>query len=284
MSLNEVQTETIAHEHIAASHQTPQVVGAGVPIVLLPEGYRVGDLEHHLAAPARKKGTTTLHDSASFIAVVNDQKGNETRLFSTIVPPTFTAVFNHIAEGSGWGDHRAQYNAPLSPEWETWNEADGKKMRQTDIARFIESNLVDVRFREPTPAGDGKPAHPGSPDGATLLEVCRTLEAKKKVDFKSSIRLSDGSTQFTYDEEVSGSARAGTLSVPEQFSIGVPVFENGALYLVDVRLRYRIEGGVVFWLELVRPHKTIEHAVKELRELIAKETGLPILTGTPSSK
>ena len=63
----------------------------------------------------------------------------------------------------------------------------------------------------------------------------------------------------------------------------MPVFENGQKYRVDVRFRYRIgQGGdLTMWLELVRPHKVIEDAVKQLREHIGKETGLQVLNGTP---
>ncbi len=80
-----------------------------------------------------------------------------------------------------------------------------------------------------------------------------------------------------------GSAQNGNLAIPEQFSIGVPVFENGQKYRVDVRFRYRIgeSGSLTMWFELIRPHKVIEDAVKQLREFISKETGLPILNGTP---
>lgn len=283
MELNEIQTEAVAQATLAASHQDVRLIGAGVPVVLLPEGYTAHAMEHLLAAPARKKGTTVLNDAESFIIVVNDQKGDNTRLFSTIEPPTFTAVFNHTAQGTGWGDHRAHYATPLAPEWKAWTGMDGKKANQVDLAQFIENNLIDVVFIDKN--AEGAPVgEVGSPDGATLLEVCRTLEAKKKVDFKSAIRLADGSTQFTYDEDVSGSARQGQLAVPEQFSLGIPVFENGAKYRVDVRLRYRIADGgqLTMWLELIRPHKTIEHAVKELRESIAGATNLKILNGAPS--
>ena len=278
MDMNETKTETAAHEAIAASHQHVRDV-YGTPLVILPEGFKVGLIPELLPAPTRKKGTTVLNDAASFVAVVNDQKGEDTRLFSTIDPPTFTAVFNHHAAEAGWGDHRARYNAPLAPEWAAWTGMDGKKQNQVDLAQFIENNLVDVAFLEP------KDGHPGSPDGSTLLEVCRTLEAKKKVDFKSAIRLADGSTQFTYDEDVQGSARQGQLQVPEQFSLAIPVFENGAKWRVDVRLRYRIQdgGNLVMWLELIRPQKVIEGAVLELREQIAKDTGLQILNGIPNA-
>ena len=296
MDLNETQSEVIANDALAACNQATRFVG-DTPMVLLPEGFQAQNLEKVLAAPTRKRGTTTLNDAESFVAVVNDQKGSNTRLFSTINPPTFTAVFNHHAEGAGWGDHMAKYNAPISPEWGAWNKADKQKFNQVEMAQFLESNLVDVVFIEkadavPAQPADGdkpavaaKPAEPGSPDGATFLEICRTLEVKKKVTFKSSVRLPDGSTQFTYDEDVAGSAVKGTMLIPEQFTIGVPVFENGDKWMVDVRFRYRIqEGGhLVMWLELVRPHKTIETAVKELREQIGEKTGLQVLNGVPSN-
>lgn len=280
MDLNQTQSEVIANDALAACNQTTRLVG-DTPVVLLPEGFSVNGLESLLPAPTRKRGTTVLNDADSFIAVVLDQKGDNTRLYSTISPPTFTAVFNHHAEDAGWGDHKAKYNAPISPEWGTWGKADGLKMNQVEMAHFIESNMIDIVFLAPNPATK----HPGSPDGATFLEICHTLEAKKKVNFKSSVRLPDGSTQFTYDEDVAGSAVNGTMSIPEQFTIGVPVFENGEKWMVDVRFRYRIqEGGhLVMWLELVRPHKTIETAVKELREKIAQETDLQVLNGSPSN-
>lgn len=284
MNLNETQTETIARASLAACHQQTRMVGS-VPTVLLPEGFQVENLEHILPTPARKRGTVVLNDAESFIAVVNDQKDGNTRLFSTINPPTFTAVFNHHAESAGWGDHKAKYNAPISPEWGAWNKADKQKLNQVEMAQFLESNLVDIAHILKADATEDKPAEVGSPDGATMLEICRTLAAKKDVEFKSAVRLGDGSTQFTYNEEVRGSAANGTLEIPEQFSIGVPVFENGQKYRVDVRFRYRIgqSGDLVMWLELVRPHKVIEDAVKQLRAQIGEQTGLPVLNGVPSN-
>lgn len=274
----DIQSEVIANDALAACNQATRHVGT-TPVLLLPSGFQAADMERLLPAPTRKRGTTVLNDADSFIAVVNDQKGEATRLFSTINPPTFTAVFNADADEAGWGDHRAKYNAPLSPEWGAWTKADGQKMDQQDMAIFLESNMIDVVFIAADPAN----GELGSPDGATLLEICRTLAAKKDVEFKSAVRLTDGSTQFTYNEEVRGTAVNGTMQIPEQFSIGVPVFENGAKYRQDVRFRYRIgQGGdLVIWIELVRPHKVIEDAVKQLRALIGEQTSLQVLNGTP---
>lgn len=276
MTLEDTKTETAAQEIIAASNQLIRSIN-GMPLVLLPGGFEVTDLEHMLSAPTRKKGTTILNDAESFIEVVNDQKNDGTRLFSTINPPSFTAVFNYTAAEPGWRDHIAQYNAPLSPEWGTWIAQDKRQVSQVELAQYIENNLVDVIAIEPLPES----RHPGSPDGATLLEVCRTLEAKKKVDFQSSMRLADGSTEFTYNEDVQGSAKKGTLLVPEQFTIAIPVFENGEKWRVDVRLRYRLHDGgqLSMWIELIRAHKVIDAAVKELRASISQKTGLTVLNG-----
>lgn len=133
------------------------------------------------------------------------------------------------------------------------------------MAQFIENNLDDVV--EPT--------------GADLLEICRTLEAKKKVNFSSSIRLSDGSNQFTYEETVQGSAQKGQLKIPEVFVIGVPVFISGEKWKVQVRLRFRINSGELsMWLEPVRTHKIIEAAVKEIFTAVAEGTGMEPIHGT----
>lgn len=236
------------------------------PYIVVPKGYRLHDLEHMLPQPSRKRGTTQLTDAQSFIHVVNAQKDGDTSLYSTLNPPSFTAVFNDTAEYPGWGDHRATYVPPLSTEWNTWLGASGRQMAQADFAQFIETNLPDI----------------AEPAGADVLQVARTLEAKKKVNFASSVRLSDGSVQFLYEEDVQGSAQKGALKVPEAFVLAIPVFENGELWRVTANLRYRIgEGGkLAIWYELLRPHKVLEGAVSTLRTQISTETQLTMLAGS----
>ena len=114
-----------------------------------------------------------------------------------------------------------------------------------------------------------------------MLEISRTLEAKKKVNFASAIRLDNGQNQFTYEEEISGTAQKGQLQIPEEFTIGIPVLEGGASYAVDARLRYRIaEGGkLTMWFELIRAHKVVENAAAEVWSQIEAETGLKVFNG-----
>lgn len=239
------------------------------PFIVVPDGYRVEDLEDHLQQPIRKRGTVNVRDVDSFIAVVKAQATDATTLYRTVEPPKFVAVFNDHGKvdgtGPGWGDHLAVYACPLSPEWRAWKGADKRQMSQADFAQFIEDNLPDVV----------------DPTAGEMLEVSRTLQAKKKVNFASGIRLSNGETQFTYEEKVDGTAGKGQIRVPEVFTIGVPVFEGGPRYAVKARLRYRIsdQGALTMWFDLERPHKIVEDAVGELRKTIEAGTGLPTING-----
>ncbi len=234
-----------------------------VPFAVIPADAKIADLDRMLAAPTRKKGTVTLRDTNSFIDFVNAERTENTRIYTTTEPPSFTAVFNDCA---GWKDHRAVYSCPLSVEWKAWTAQSGRQMSQEQFAQFIEDNLPDI----------------AEPPAAEMLEISRSLEAKKKVNFASGIRLSNGQNELTYEEEISGTAAKGKLQVPELFTIGVPVFEGDARYAVQARLRYRIgeKGHLSMWYELVRPHKILEDAVKNIRAQVAKQTSVPMFNGS----
>lgn len=242
----------------------------GTPFVTLPDGYQVHDLERLLPRPVRKRGHFVLRDASSFIAYFKLHQLGST-IYGTVEPPRFVAVIDdHRKDEPGWREHTAEYACPLSVEWKTWREASGKGKSQAEFAQFIEDNLPDIT----------------KPEAAHMLEVSRSLEAKKKVDFASAVRLSNGEVQFTYNEELQGTTAKGQFNVPEEFEIAIPVFEGGPRYAITCRLRYRIaEGkGLVMWHELVRAHKVLEHAVMEVWEEISSQTGQTIFHGTPDTR
>lgn len=260
------ETEARAVAALASCSQVPSTVGE-TPMVIVPEDYEVKNLESLLASPTRKRGTVALRDVKSFITLVNADKQSGTRLYGNYTSPGFVAVFNdHGSFNPGWQDHKAVFNCPTSIEWKTWHGKNGVKMNQEDFAQFIEDNLPDIAM----------------PPAADMLEISRTLEAKKKVNFASGIRLANGQNQLTYEEEISGTAAKGQIQVPEEFTIGIPVLEGGIKYAVTARLRYRIlDGGKMnMWFELVRPHKILEDAIKEVWFQIEQETTLTVLNGS----
>jgi uncharacterized protein YfdQ (DUF2303 family) len=113
-----------------------------------------------------------------------------------------------------------------------------------------------------------------------MLEIALTFEAKKAVEFSSGVRLSNGQIQLQYDELIRGTAKKGTLEIPEKFYLGIPVFQGGPAYRIEARLRWRLQDGkAIFWYEMVRPHKVVEDALATVARNIANETGIAILAG-----
>jgi len=238
---------------------------AGV-FTVVPKDYHVVDLEKFLPRPLRIKESVHLYDTDSFIAYVNNFKLPVSRIFFNTVEEEFIAVLDyHEVETAGWCGHTATFKPRRSVEFETWMASNRKQFTQVDFARFLEENMPDIV----------------EPNSADLLQVALTFEAKKTVEFSSGVRLSNGQIQFQFDEVVRGTAQKGTMEVPEQFILGVPIHVNGPAYRIPVRLRWRLqEGKLIFWYEIVRPNRFIEDALKEIRERVAGETTMGILAGS----
>ena len=265
MELNNIEKLAEYGAALGASHQVNR---DAKPYITTPPGWNVTDLEGHLPKPLRKRGNLALTSASSFVDYVKRHADPETTvLLADETSSKFRVIFNHHSDTeAGWGDHTATYNCPLSPEWKIWTAANKVQSGQEEFALFIENNNLDIT----------------DPDPATMLEVSRTLQAKKKVDFSSGIRLDNGQNQFTYNEEIVGTAGGkGQFNIPEQFVITIPVHSGGPGYRITARLRYRIkEGKLVMWYDLLRPHKYLEDAFKGVQKEIEEGADLPILAVT----
>ncbi len=246
----------------------------GHPYAIVPEGSAFRDLEELLDAPLRRKGNTSLRDAESFCNFVREELTQLTRIYGNLKEGRFRAVFNDHNGGTlptvvaGWRDYTATYTCPQSVEWATWKAKSGSQMTQVQFAQFIEDNLPDI----------------AQPPAAEMLEVSRTLEAKKKVNFAQGIRLSNGQNELTYEEQIEGTAGKGKFKIPEEFTIGIPVLEGGLRYAVQCRLRYRIgDGGqLTMWYEIIRAHKIMEDAITAVWKDIEENTGKKIFNGDPA--
>lgn len=263
----EINTEAATIAALSSAADDPRSVAEGtIPFVTLHKDYAVHGLEHLFQAPQRKKGTTVVRDAASFCGLVREHQTDATKVYGCMEPPKFVAVLNdHWKEGPGWRDHRVEYACPLSVEWKTWTGSNKKAMAQADFAQFIEDNAPDII----------------EPASADMIEISRTLEAKKKVNFASGIRLSNGQQELTYEEQIQGTAAKGKLVVPEVFSIAIPVLEGGDRFRMRARLRYRIsdQGALAMWFDLERPHKDLEAAVKDVWAAIETGAGVTVING-----
>ena len=247
-----------------------EIAGVG-GYTVVPEGYRIESLENYLLRPVRVRQGLELHDTESFIAYVKEYKRkNETHLFFDVEHERFAAVIDYHTganvevERASWCDHIAVYKPRNSEEWKVWAGQNARQMEQVEFARFIEANLPDIV----------------EPAGAVMLELALTFEAKKEVEYSSGVRLQNGQIQFTYNEVVRGQAQKGTIETPDTFVLGIPIHENGPAYRIPVRFRWRLKDGrAAFWYEIVRPRRFVIDALREMRETVASDTGLAVLSG-----
>lgn len=250
--------------------------GLATPIALVPHGVSLEGLEKHLPAPIRTRQKLNVLDAETFIDYVNRFSDAATAVFCNGPEGrTFIAVFDYHQPGEpAWGDHLATYRCPITVEWGRWKEQDRKRMDQAAFAEFIEDNVRDIVQPEGVSS---------APSPADMLEISRTLEAKKNISFRQGTRLDNGQVQLTYNEQIDGRAgETGQLNVPEQFFIGVKPFLGGDAFLVAARFRYRIqEGRLAMWYELVRADKVLEEAYTAVRTKIKEAIGeVPLYEAT----
>lgn len=239
----------------------------GVPVAIVPDGYRLHTLERLLEQerPLRQTGNLDLLDADSFVRYVRphvDAGGNVDLQYRIEPAPLFKAILNAATPGQpAHQDHTATYAAPLSREWKEWTKYDGQKMNQVQFAQFIERNLLDIN----------------SPTGAEMMELATSFQAKKGVNFASGTKLQNGETQLVYEETIQAKAgQKGQITVPDEIKIVIPVFEGSTTGdVLTAKFRYAIDGGSLsMWYELVRPHKVLELATKDLLTFIEEGTSL----------
>lgn len=238
------------------------------PFALVPDGVQIKDLEGLLAAPTRIRQSVKVLDADTFIAYINRYASPASVVFCDGPEGrTFKGVLDyHQPDQPSWGQHVAVYQCPISIEWGRWKSSDRKKMDQATFAEFFEDNIKDITAPE---------GIPHAPSAADMLEISRTLEAKKNISFRQGTRLDNGQVQLTYNEQIDGQAgETGQLKIPEQFYIGVKPFLGGDAFCVAVRFRYRIQDSrLVMWFELVRPDKVLEEAYTTVRAKIQSSIG-----------
>ncbi|WNC90916.1 DUF2303 family protein [Paraburkholderia sp. FT54] len=256
---------------LAGPHKSP--LNDGVPFVVVPEGCRVEHVFEREESPSRAVGIVKLRDANSFVAYFNRQKRSESLIYASLDPAKILGVIDdHRAysteftneDGANWRAYRVEFAVPASREWKTWTGKDRQPMTQLELAELIEDNLPDIV----------------SPDGSTMLSVALNFEASKEGNFVSATRLQDGSTNFVWKEDVN--ATGNKIAMPSNITLEIPVFENGAKYAIDARIKYRVQNGTLkIWYELVRPHKVLEAAFRAIWAQIEEQTATKILLGSP---
>jgi uncharacterized protein YfdQ (DUF2303 family) len=240
----------------------------GRAYVVIPEGWKI-ERPPLVALPERAQGTAKLRDVPSFVAYFNAHKRPDSRIYASLTPARFLAVLDDYAQDKGdehhcaaWREWRAEFSIPPSVEWTAWTKANKKQMSQVEFAEFIQDNAPDV----------------ADPPSGSLMEMALNFQSAENGSLVSATRLANGDTTFAIKTE---STIASNIKMPEYLKLSIPVFENGDLYELRARMRYRARDSLVFWYELERPHKVLEKAFRDAWATIAEDTGCSVLLGTP---
>ena len=99
--------------------------------------------------PDRRSGISRHSELDSFIAHINRMKEDRTTIWADVDRLLFTAIYNDDPAGgkpdeAGWGDHRALYACPVSPEWVAWTDQQNNPMTQDEFADWIDDHEEDI--------------------------------------------------------------------------------------------------------------------------------------------
>lgn len=256
---------------LASPQKNPHTEGDAYALV--PDGANVEYLQRP-TLPFRKSGTVKLSDAASLLEYWKRQAaGAQSYLYGSMSPAQFVAVFNDHSTGekAGWRDHRAVYTLEHSKEWLMWTGHSKKDFSGNEsFAIWLEENLLDVV----------------SPDPALMMDVALNIKVNQSQGFSKAVRLSDGNIEMSYSNVIDGQVASGAgknVKIPELFVISIPVWSglSAKKYEIEARFRYRLQsGGVTLRFELVRPHKAMEEAFKDVFDQIETGAATKVLWGT----
>jgi uncharacterized protein YfdQ (DUF2303 family) len=280
--MSEIKDEALARlVALAQAGAGPQAVPNGnVPYVLVPDGCEAKPMpelvyNEHSLHPERIKQSVTVLDPESFINYYALFSDVNSRVFADETTLKVLAILDYHAAGDGnaprWGSHKLTLALRHSAQWLTWLNQNNKQMTQQQFAEFLEQNAVDIT----------------DPNGATLREIAEDLEATVDVDFASAQRQAGGKVNFKYTETTKTTVSGGNvITVPDNFSLAVPVFIGGPPVSMGAFLRYRIKDQkLVFFYTLFRPEEVVRTAFAGARQAVADgiADGISdtIINGTP---
>lgn len=263
------EAEAIAGLAARASTASSLKLDDGRTFLVIPEGAAVREVsdEHDLkiAKPRYIRQGPTLETRDSLIDYVNRFKKAETVLFANIATDTIVAVIDyHSAAAAEHAAHRATLVLPRSEEWRLWSDISGKLKPQLEFARFIEENAADVRV----------------PSAGELLDACRDLQVRRKVNFIKAVRTATDNENFEYSEETNATGKRGELEIPTKFVLGLPVYFGEPETEVHAFLRWKLDDGALgLGIQLHRVEHIRQAVFKQIVLGVAESTGCAAVFG-----
>jgi uncharacterized protein YfdQ (DUF2303 family) len=220
----------------------------GVPVVVVPEGYVVSDLERLCDRPVRLKRAIQLEKIDDLVRYLRLFSREDTRMYARANAARIVAIIDdHDASGdAAWNDHRAIVTLKYSPEFNVWADLASKVAKsQTEFLTVLRDYRHCVNSME----------------GAELLSLVQDFRATSKAQFRSLNILDDGNFAVEYAQETRG---IGKITMPEKIGLFLPVFEGEQSRFLELRVRFEIEEGrLKFFLEIVRKAEIVKEATQE---------------------
>lgn len=245
-----------------------------IPIAIVPEGYQVEVLERALALsdersehPRRRRGVSTLTELDAFLAHALLFKTSDSVVFADNAALKLTAVYDyHAHDRPAWCQHRGVYACPKSPAWVRWMARHEKALTQDQLGDILEEDLEDLVSQD------------GFPKPIELLEMARNLRLHTTGKFERKVDPTSGSFALVCKQETESTS----TPIPRAFLLGIPVFDGGDHYRVEVRIKLKmVEGTPRFSLTMHRYTEIERDAFGVVRQVVHDKTGLPVLAGAP---
>lgn len=235
----------------------------------VPERFQLQDISDPNRLPPYIKQAITVNDSASLIGYVNRFSDQRSILIANYEASTITARLDWHAHNqdkdaaltAGPCTHTATLKTPSSLEYARWSAMEGKMHSQEEFAIFIEENVSDII----------------DPEHATIIEICRDLEATQGAQFKSRTRLENGDLSFKYETET---RVTNDVVVPDEITLAIPLYYGEEPTEIRAKFRFRVSGG---GLQLGFKWHRVEYQrqakFQEMAHDAAEQTGRPVFFG-----
>lgn len=259
----------------AAAQRQPYIAATadGRSLLFMPAADGGWVAPEDLSDPNRPPGAppliaqgVTLQSLDSLVGYANRFKTDDTLLFADIKASSIHAALDYHGPGKAAHlRHSAHMALPFSEEWKTWTEANGKLVSQLQFARFLEENAGDIV----------------APSGADLLEVCRDIQAVRKVDFTKAVRTASDNESFEYVDETTATTRKGNVEIPTKFKLEIPVYFGEAAVSLFAFLRWNlVEGhGLQLGVQLHRAEHVRQAVFKDIVTRAADRIGVDAMFG-----
>lgn len=230
---------------------------------------------HQIAAlnpklPDFVRQSETFIEPDSFIAYLTKFKTKTAIVRASLKATQFVAVLDYHGDSRaetdgavpGRGAHVVTLDCPWDPDYAKWRKLFDMPIEQDSLLEFIEDVIHTI----------------GAPLAGDLIDAISNVEINRESKFKSVRNLRNGTVQFTYAEEERGDAIV--VKMPDTISVVTPIFQGAGSLQLDVKLRYHLDKGALFF-KLVLPgrEKLERDGFRTIGAKVTEKTGTPVFYG-----